>query len=210
MLRIVAAVLLACLLSISQAADIDVVGLFPGKAVLVVDGSPPRTYSVGATVAPGVKLTAASEAGATLSVNGRHETLSIGQHSGTGPSSGNGSVTLHADGRGHFITHGQINGMTVRMIVDTGATGVAIPAHDALRLGINYRQGTQGFVSTANGTALAWRVTLDTVKVGDIVLHQVEGVVMERGLQITLLGMSFLNRTEMRRDGNSMTLRRRY
>lgn len=209
MRRLLVAALLACLAQLAQAADIAVVGLFPGKAVLVVDGGSPRTYSVGSTVAPGVKLTAASESGATLSFNGKLETLAIGQHAG-GASSGNGSATLHADGRGHFVTQGQINGMTVNMLVDTGASLVALSASEAARLGINYKTGRQGFANTANGTAPVYLVKLDTVRVGDIVVHQIDAMVHEQGLPITLLGMSFLNRTEMRRDGNTMTLRRRY
>ena len=124
--------------------------------------------------------------------------------------SDNASVVLQADGRGHFVTQGQINGGTARMLVDTGASLVSMPAADAIRLGINYKTGAQGFVSTANGVAPAYRVKLDTVKIGDLVLHQVDGLVQESGLPIILLGMSFLNRTEMRRDGDTMTLKRRY
>jgi len=193
------------------AADVGVVGLFPGKAVLVVDGAAPRSYSIGSTVAPGIRLVAASESGAILSNNGKQEILAIGQHAASNRSSSdNGSVTLSADGRGHFITQGQINGGTIRMLVDTGASKVALPASDAVRLGINYKKGQPGFVSTANGTVPAYNVKLDTVKIGDLMLHQVDGIVLEQGLSITLLGMSFLNRTEMRRDGDSMSLRKRY
>jgi aspartyl protease family protein len=67
-----------------------------------------------------------------------------------------------------------------------------------------------GYVNTANGTAPVYRVTLNTVKVGDIELHQVDAVVHENGLPFTLLGMSFLNRTEMRREGTQMILTKRY
>jgi aspartyl protease family protein len=48
----------------------------------------------------------------------------------------------------------------------------------------------------------------DRVKVGDIELHNVEGVVVEAGLSVALLGMTFLNRVEMRREGHTMTLTR--
>lgn len=210
MRRLVLAVSLACLAQLAQAADISVVGLFPGKAVLVVDGSGPRTYSVGTTVAPGIQLVSANESGATLSFNGRRETLAIGQHVGGKSSSGNSSVTLHADGHGHFYTIGQINGSSVRMLVDTGATMVAIPASEAYRMGINYRAGQVAYARTANGVVPIYRIKLDMVKVGDIVLHNVDGAVQEYGLHGVLLGMSFLNRTEMRRDGGSMTLTRRF
>jgi aspartyl protease family protein len=96
------------------------------------------------------------------------------------------------------------------MVVDTGATLVALPAADAIRLGIDYKKGQPAFSSTANGVAPIYLVKLDRVKVGDIELTQVEGSVHEGGLPIGLLGMSFLNRTEMRREGQHMTLIKRF
>jgi aspartyl protease family protein len=108
------------------------------------------------------------------------------------------------------MAQGQINGGTVRMLVDTGATMVALPASEALRLGVSYKSGRSGYVNTANGTVAAYIVKLDTVKVGDIELHQVDAVVQEQGLPIILLGMSFLNRTEMRREGEQMILSKRF
>jgi len=133
---------------------------------------------------------------------------SAGAASGTG---GGASVTLTADTQGHYLTLGQINGGTVQFLVDTGATTIALPSAEARRLGINYLGGPRGYTQTANGRAAAYRVTLDTVKIGDITLHAVEAVVLEGdGLKMALLGMSFLNRTEMRRDGQALTLIRRY
>jgi aspartyl protease family protein len=58
--------------------------------------------------------------------------------------------------------------------------------------------------------APVYQVTLDSVKVGNITLNQVDGLVQENGLPIILLGMSFLNRTEMRRDGEQMVLTKRF
>ena len=96
------------------------------------------------------------------------------------------------------------------MLLDTGATMIALSAADALRLGIDYKKGTRGMVNTANGTAPVYRVTLNTVKVGDIELNQVDALIQEAGLPFALLGMSFLNRTEMQRQGAQMTLTKRY
>ena len=96
------------------------------------------------------------------------------------------------------------------MLVDTGASMVALPASDALRLGINYKIGQRITVNTANGVAAAYRIKLDSVKVGDIELRQIDAVIHETGLPYALLGMSFLNRTDMRRDGEQMTLTRRF
>lgn len=194
----------------AHGADVGVVGLFPGKAVLVIDGAAPKTYAVGATLAPGVTLAAVNRDSVTLDNGGRRQVIALGEHMNRAPAGGGASVTLQADGRGHFMVQGQINGGTVRMLVDTGATLIALPAQEALRLGIDYKQGPRGMVSTANGLVPAYRARLDSVKIGDIVLNQVDAVVQESGLPYALLGMSFLNRTEMRRDGQQMTLTKRF
>jgi len=211
MRRILLAIFLSFATLLAQATDVSVVGLYPGKAVLVVDSGSPKTYAVGATISPGVKLVAATQANATFDFNGKRQVLAIGQHGGSGGGRRNGAIAiLHADGRGHFTAEGQINGGSVRMLVDTGASLISLPAYEAVRLGINYKQGTPSAVSTANGVAPAYRVKLDTVKVGDIVVHQVDALVLEQGLSVILLGMSFLNRTEMQRNGDKMTLTKRF
>lgn len=196
---------------IALAADISVVGLFPNKAVLVVDGGTPKTYAVGATITEGIKLVASNESGATIEINGKRQTIAMGEHVNRAPSSdGKQSVTLQADGQGHYMVNGQINGGSVRMLLDTGATLIALPASEAVRLGIDYKKGAPGYVNTANGVAPAFKVKLNTVRVGDIELNQVDALVQEQGLPIILLGMSFLNRTEMRRDGAHMVLTKRF
>ena len=194
----------------SHAADIAVVGLFPGKAVLVIDGGSPKTFAVGSTVTPGVKLLAATESTATVTVNDKKQTIAIGQHINRAVPTGPVSVVLQANGQGHFMAQGQINGGTIQMLVDTGATMIALSEADAQRLGINYKAGQPGRVNTANGSVPVYRVRLDTVKVGSIELNQVDAVVQQAGLPFALLGMSFLNRMEMRRDGEKMTLTKRF
>jgi aspartyl protease family protein len=207
---IVAASLLCVSTGAGHAANINVVGLFPNKAVLVIDGGSPKTYTVGATIADGVSLVSADKAGIVIESDGRRESIAFGAHVSRGVSGDRASVTLQADERGHYMVQGQINGGTVRMLLDTGATMIALPASDATRLGINYKKGRTGYVSTANGSVPAYIVRLDTVKVGDIEINQVDAVVQEQGLPLILLGMSFLNRTEMRRSGEQMVLTKRY
>ena len=209
-MRKIAFIALSFLAQLAPAADISVIGLFPGKAVLVIDGGSPKTYSIGSTVADGVKLVTANDTNVTIETNGKRQTIALGEHVNRSAASGPASVTLQADGGGHFVTQGQINGGTIRMLVDTGATMIALSASDALRLGINYRSGKTGYVNTANGTVPVYVVKLNTVKIGDIELNQVDAVVQESGLSFALLGMSFLNRTEMRREGEQMTLIKRF
>ncbi len=193
-----------------HAADIGVVGLFPGKAVLVVNGGAPRTYAVGAAIADGAKLVGATQTSATVEVNGKRQTIALGEYVSRSVSAGPASVTLEADGQGHFVAQGQINGGAMRMLVDTGASNVALPASDAIRLGIDYKKGRMAFSNTANGVTPIYVVKLDRVRVGDIEISQVDASIHESGLQMGLLGMSFLNRMEMRREGQQMTLTKRY
>lgn len=124
---------------------------------------------------------------------------------------GNPTTMLAADARGHFITLGSINGASVRMIVDTGATTVSMSAEEAWRIGLSYLNGERVRISTANGVITGYRVILDTVEVGNITLNQVEGVVRESSIgvaqeSIVLLGMSFLKRVEMKHEGAGLTL----
>lgn len=192
------------------AADVGVVGLFPGKAVLVIDGGAPRTVPVGANVS-GVRLIAVNQDSATVEIGGKRQRLAIGQHAHSGGQGGEAQNTsLTADSRGHFITTGTVNGATIRFMVDTGATSIALGASDARRANVSTANARPVMVQTANGITQAWLVTLDTVRVGDVTLNGVEGMVHQHDMPIALLGMSFLNRMEMKRDGQTMTLRKRY
>ena len=97
------------------------------------------------------------------------------------------------------------------MLVDTGASIVAIPESDAQRMGLDYKKGATASISTANGVAQAWRVRLDSVKIGDVSASNIDAVVMPEGkLPMALLGMSFLNRFQMNREGETMTLTKRF
>ncbi len=201
--------------SMAHANDISAAALFPGKAVLVINGGAPRTISVGQSTPEGIRLISADSSSAVIEFQGKRQTLVPGGSGrfGGGAAGGSaaGSVTLSPDARGHYMTLGQVNGGTVQFLVDTGATLIALPSTEARRLGINYLGGQRGYTETANGKAAAYRIRLDTVKVGDITLYGVDAVVMEGdGLKVALLGMSFLNRTEMKRDGQTLTLVKRF
>jgi aspartyl protease family protein len=103
---------------------------------------------------------------------------------------------LKADRGGHFVTDADINGATIKVLVDTGATVVALSYEDAQDAGL--RPGNLEFnvpVSTANGIAMAARVKIDQISIDGIEVENVEGMVAQEGaLQGTLLGMSFLSR----------------
>ncbi|WP_240162279.1 TIGR02281 family clan AA aspartic protease [Glaciimonas sp. PAMC28666] len=208
--QLTAGILLTAMVLSAQATDIGVAGLFPGKAVLVIDGAAPKTYSVGDNVRADIRLKSVTGSTATVNVKGKLETIGIGQFVSRSSPSASASVTLKVNSAGHFMAQSQINGGSMSMLVDTGATVIALPAADAIRLGINYKQGPKTMMSTANGLTPAYRVRLDTVKVGDIELTQVDAAVLESGLSFALLGMSFLNRTDMQREGDMMVLTKRF
>jgi aspartyl protease family protein len=192
------------------ATEVKLVGTFGDKAaILVIDGGEPRTVRVGRAVG-GVTVVSVGRDGAVIEVEGARRSLARGQHYSTGASDARQSVTLAADTRGHFITEGAINGRPVRFVVDTGATVVALPASDAVRLGIDYRKGPLALTRTAGGVVPVYKVRFDNVRLGAIEIAGVDGVVIEQGLDIALLGMSFLNRVEMKNEGQLMTLTRRY
>jgi aspartyl protease family protein len=196
----------------AHATDVNVIGLFPGKVVVVINRGAPRTLAVGEKTAEGVRVVSVDSKGAVLEIDGKREALEMGQHFESAELTGaRSAVTLPADSHGQFIASGRVNGGHMRFMVDTGASLVAIPAGEARRLGIDYRRGQRGMSMTANGAVTVYRVVLDSVTLGDITLHNVEGTVHEMpGMDMGLLGMSFLNRTEMRREGQSLTLTKRY
>jgi aspartyl protease family protein len=196
------------------AADISVIGVFQGRgAVLVIESGAPQNVRIGQKVS-GVTLVSVEKTGVVVEEGGRRRTIGIGQHvtSAQSPNGGRApQVTLAANGRGQFVTESTVNGGSVQFLVDTGATLVAIPGGEARRLGIDFTKGQKGVAQTANGAAPVYRVKLNSVKVGEIELLNVDAIVMDGGgLAQSLLGMSFLDRVEMRREGDRMTLIRRF
>jgi len=202
---------LICLSSAVEAADVGVAGIFPGKALLVIDGGTPKIVAVGQRLPEGVRVLSIDGEHVTLEVDGVRQRLRMGQ-TVVSQKSGDGAqeTTLAADARGHFVARGAINGQSIRFLVDTGATLISLGAADATRLGIDWRQGQPALAQTANGQARIWRVRLDTVRVGEITVHGVDGVVHESDLPIALLGMSFLSRMDIRNDGATMVLKKKY
>jgi aspartyl protease family protein len=208
------AALLLVTLPEATAADISVSALFNGKALVAVDNAKPRMMSLGEISPEGVRLVGATSESAIVEYAGKRQTLLLGQgtrigSAAAGPASG--QVTLSAGSGGHFWAEGAINGVSIRFLVDTGATTVALSSDAAKRLGLDYIAGTRVAIRTANATLTGYRVSLDAVRIGEITLNNIEAVVLEgRYPEEALLGMSFLNRTQMKRDGDTLTLVRRY
>ena len=109
---------------------------------------------------------------------------------------GSDEIEIAANDSGHFETEVAINGSRVEVLVDTGATMVALTYDDAQRAGIYLRSSDFTHeVRTANGTTKVAPVELGSISIGDITVRNVRGAVTEQGkLHKTLLGMTFLNR----------------
>lgn len=111
---------------------------------------------------------------------------------------GSGVVELKAGSHGHYYTRAEINGRAVDVLVDTGASIVALTYEDARRAGVTIRDSdyTQR-VNTANGIARVAPVVIERISIGDITVRNVPAAVGEPGkLSTTLLGMSFLSRLQ--------------
>jgi aspartyl protease family protein len=108
-----------------------------------------------------------------------------------------GSAALKRGADGHWHAESRVNGRSMTMLVDTGASLVALTQEDARRAGIDVRHlRYDRTVRTASGTARAALVQLDRVQIGAVRLREVDAMVIERGLTTSLLGQSFLNRLE--------------
>ncbi|MDR2637077.1 MAG: TIGR02281 family clan AA aspartic protease [Zoogloeaceae bacterium] len=194
------------------ATEVGLAGILGQKAILIIDGASPRTLAVGQQHA-GVKLLSVQENGVQVEIDGKRLSLRVGQNAVGGASAGgqDATVTLTADSKGHFNPSGMINGRSVNFTVDTGASLISMSMSDAKRLGLNLERGTPSMFSTANGSAQGIILKLDTVSVGGITLRNVDAAVMSHNvIPRILLGNSFLNRTNMQRNGDTLILKQRY
>lgn len=196
--------------ALTMAQDVGLAGIMGSKAMLMINGGEPQAVSVGQTV-DGVKVLAIQGEQATIEVGGKKRPLRVGQHA-IGVSNGDGSdkIIMTADGQGHFFTTGTINGTSVRFLVDTGASMISLGATDARRIGLDFNRGQKALSNTANGQVVVSKIQLDTVRIAGVTLHNVDAVIHQNEMPIALLGMSFLNRMEMQRDGSTMTLKKRF
>ncbi len=124
------------------------------------------------------------------------------------PASG-GAAQIARSPDGHYWAQADVEGRAVRMLVDTGASVVALTREDALRLGLRLKPAdfTQT-VETASGPVMAARVELDHVSVAGARVEDVRALVVEEGLPHSLLGMSYLGRlSAFEARPNGLTLR---
>lgn len=188
-------------------------GLFKDKAIVTIDGKQ-RILKKGKKSPEGALLVESNSKQAIIEVNGQQQTYTLGSHIGNSfkASTEAKKLILAPDSAGMYNVSGSINGSHVSFVVDTGATLVSMNSNIAKKLGIDYRlTGKEGLSYTASGKSKIYIVNLKKVKVGDIELHNIKGAVHEGNFPvITLLGMSFLGKLDMKREGRVMELQKKY
>jgi len=194
----------------SAIAQIEVQALMPGMVVLMIDGS--RATLKTGDKSQGVKLISSTTKTAVLEINGEKKNYQLGTAISTNFTPRE-LITERVvfDDHGMFRSYGSINGQSVSFLIDTGATTVAMSAKEARKLGIQYRiEGTPTTARTASGIAEAWSVQLKSVRLGKLLEHNVRGLVIDGNHPSqVLLGMTFLNRMKVEKEGNIMKITRK-
>ena len=195
----------------SAQTTVSLSGSMGDKALLVINGTP-RAVAVG-TTRDGIKVIGVTPHDATVEIDGKRVVLLLGgaqvNLGGAGGASSGTRIVMTAGSGGHFLSDGSINGKQVRFLVDTGASVIALGRADAERIGLDYKNGTRVLMNTANGQVMAFRVTLNSVRIGDVQVHNVEATVSTGEMPFVLLGNSFLTRFQMKRENDMLTLDRR-
>jgi aspartyl protease family protein len=127
------------------------------------------------------------------------------------PASALDEYRIPANAQGHYVTDVFVNGQALKMVVDTGATMVALRNEDAAALNVFPLPSDFTIpISTANGIAHAAPVKLREIQLGSMQIYDVDAIVAERGvMNISLLGMTFLSRlSKVEMASGSLLLRR--
>jgi aspartyl protease family protein len=209
-----ASVLAALCLSLGvQAQSVAMTGGMGSKALLVINGGAPKALSAGESHL-GVKVISVSSSQVVVDVAGKRQTVVLGgapvSLAGASGGAGGDKLVLPASEGGHFRVAATINGKSVDGVIDTGATFVSMSIAEAKRLGIDYERGQRGMSSTANGVVPTYLVRLQSVRIRDVEVFDVQASVTTGQLPVVLLGNSFLSRFKMVRDSDQLTLTRRY
>ena len=203
---------LLCFLPVTLLAqDILVQGLFRDMVIVRVDGNR-RKLSIGETSPEGIKLISSTSEQAILEVNGKRGIYTLGGEVRASFSSPEKAQAMIRSKHGMYSVSGFVNRQPIDFLVDTGATWIALNENHAYKLGINFRYiGKPGWVSTASGKAKVYKIKLDNVRIGGIVLTNVDAAVLEgNSPEVALLGMSFLNRVSMKHEGNLLVLEKKW
>jgi aspartyl protease family protein len=202
-----AGALLGALAAGAHAQSVAFSGMLGEKALLIIDGQA-RSVPVGGTV-QGVKLLKLDGGTAQVDVGGKTQILRLGGGAvvaGDSGGSGGSRIVLPAGSGGHYTGLGSINGHPMHFVIDTGATMISMGADTAAELGLDYSASTAAGVMTANGAVAARKLTLNSVRVGDVTVYNVEAMVVPQSMPVVLLGNTFLSHFQMHSDSSSLVL----
>lgn len=118
---------------------------------------------------------------------------------------GTAEVRLQANASGHYVAEGTINGMPARMLLDTGATSVVVPADLAEAMGLE--RGPRVPVQTANGRSAVWMTRIDRLRLGTLEFRDVEAAIAPGLEDAVLLGMTALGSVEMTQRAGELVIR---
>lgn len=124
----------------------------------------------------------------------------------SGPS---GEVRLDREGDSHFYADADVDGTSIRMMVDSGASIVALTRRDAEAIGIDVdRLPSAGSAQTAGGVVPLRPVMLDSVEIDGVEVRGVQAAVIDADMGVSLLGQSYLSKlASVKIEGDTMTLR---
>lgn len=187
-------------------ANIKAVGLMPGMAILEQDGQ--RIVIKAGEEKQGIRLVRADSEQCLIIVDGQRQTLLLGASLASGyvaPQSK--EVRLAQQFGGHYYVNAKMNGRTIKMLVDTGASHVTLSGNVARRMGIEYANGRRGVSSTASGRVPSYMVQVNDITVEGIKRYNVWVNVIEGGHpEVPLLGMSFLGQLKIQQDNGELVL----
>lgn len=197
------------LTSTAYADDITLLATMGSKAIFQVNGQK-KTLQIGQAVGSAKIISIAADSAVIENSNGRQRRLGLGEGyvaEAQKQNDGDGSLVLSPGHGGHYMADITIAGQTQRGIIDTGATHLSMSSKTADALKIDYRSGKPGISQTANGVIKAWLVKVPQLKLGTVTLYNVDlGVRESSDAGPILIGMSTLNRFQMKRDQDLMIL----
>jgi aspartyl protease family protein len=198
--------------AVHAAGPIEAVGLFKDRAMLRVHGVEHYVRS-GESTPEGARLVSATAELAIVAYQGQTYRLSLSDAvGGTFAELRNASISIAPDDHGQYRVGGAINGRPVDFLVDTGASVIAMSEQQARSLGIEYANSPdRAQVTTAQGKASSYLVSLDEVVVGGIATHNVRAAVIPGAYPVeVLLGMSFLRMVSMEESAGVLRLTQKY
>jgi aspartyl protease family protein len=212
--ELIASLCVACVLlcmPVRAQQDVALAGRMGDKALLLVQGRS-VVLAVGQS-GSGARLVRWDQDAAIVEHGGAQFKLLVGaapSRLGAVAAPGAGrEIVIPVGPGGHFLTEGSINGQSVRFMVDTGATLVSMSRADATRLGLDLSGARAVRTLTAGGVAPAQMLTLQRVRVGAVEVYEVQALVTDSPMPYVLLGNSFLDRFQWRRENDVMRLERR-